>query len=60
MSLKKTSKIQRGLWWIYRQASADLETASGDKAGVFGGTTEKEVEEALEWLKKLLDGDGNG
>lgn len=55
---KTTSRVIRGLQWVYEHASSDFEVASGDKAGAFVGTTEAEVEEALEWLKRLLDGTG--
>jgi hypothetical protein len=59
MMLKKTSRVQRGLWWIYQHARADFEVASGERGtGAFAGTTEKEVDEALEWLHDLLHGDG--
>lgn len=45
----------RGLGWIYRMARADLEACSGEKGtGQFSGTTEKEVDEALDWLNKLM------
>lgn len=52
---KPGKKVVRGLGWIYRQALADFQAASGEKGtGAFGGTTEKEVDAALEWLNDLI------
>jgi len=49
-------RIARGLDWIHRMAHADFEAASGEKGtGAFSGTTEKEVDEALDWLRRLID-----
>lgn len=45
----------RGLEWVWAQARADFEAASGESGtGAFAGTTEKEVDEALEWLRDVL------
>lgn len=61
MRKKPSKKLARGLGWIYRQARADLEHCSGEKGtGQFSGTTEKEVDEALDWLNSYIhsrDGD---
>lgn len=53
--MKKPGKrVARGLGWIYRMARADFEAASGEKGtGAFAGTTENEVDQALEWLSEI-------
>jgi hypothetical protein len=49
-----SKRIVRGLEWIWAQARADFEAASGERGtGAFAGTTEKEVDEALDWLNNL-------
>lgn len=56
MRKKPSKKLARGLGWIYRQARADFEVCSGEKGtGAFAGTTEKEVDEALDWLNSYIN-----
>ena len=55
---KTNSKVLRGLQWIAEHAGGDLEACSGDKAGAFAGTSEREVEAALNWLESFIKQQG--
>lgn len=49
-----SARIVRGLDWIWAHARADFEAGSGEKGtGMFAGTTEAEVDAALDYLRAL-------
>lgn len=49
-----SARIVRGLEWIWSHARADFEAGAGEKGtGMFVGTTENEVDAALDYLRAL-------
>ena len=56
MRKKPAKKLARGLFWIWAHAHGDFEVVAGERGtGAFAGTTEKEVDAALDWLKRYVD-----